>query len=184
MSVTTVARRYSEALADVAIEHNQVKQIEMEVAAFARMMKESRELHDVFASPAVSTDDKGRVLEALIEHAKPSKWTANLLRTMLRHYRLHLLGAVHERFRDEINRRRGVVIAEVTTAVAAGDQERDALARRLQQITGKQVELQFATDPDLIGGIVARIGSVVYDGSIRTQLQTVKQRLKQGGTVE
>jgi len=180
MSVTAVARRYAEALADVAIAQNQVEQIDGEIAAFAAMMKESRELYDLFASPALSPDDKSRVLDALIERAKPSKWTANLLRTMLRHYRLHILGAVHEKFRDEINRRRGVVIAQVTTAAPTGDVEREALARRLQILTGKQVQLDFTSDPDLIGGVVARIGSVIYDGSIRTQLESIKHKLKQG----
>lgn len=181
MSVTAIARRYAEALADVALAQAKVEEIENEVAAFAQMMKENRELYDVFASPAVSQEDKGRVLAALVERAKPSRWTANLLKTMLRHYRLHLLGAVLGKFRDEINRRRGIVIAEVTTATPAGVQEREVLARRLQELTGKQVQLRFNADPDLIGGIVARIGSVVYDGSIRTQLQTVKQKLKQDG---
>jgi F-type H+-transporting ATPase subunit delta len=179
MSVTAVARRYGEALADVALAQSKVEEIENEVAIFAQMMKESRELYDVFASPAVSQEDKGKVLDALIERVKPSRWTANLLKTMLRHYRLHLIGAVLEKFRNEINRRRGIVIAEVTTAAPAGDQEREVLARRLQELTGKQVDLRFNADPDLIGGVVARIGSIVYDGSIRTQLQSVKQKLKQ-----
>lgn len=181
MSVTAVARRYAEALADVALAQNQVEQIDGEIALFAGMMKESRELYDVFASPALSPDDKSRVLDALIKRAKPSRWTANLLRTMLRHYRLHILGTVHEKFRDEINRRRGIVIAEVTTAAPAGELEREALARRLQVLTGKQVQLNFTSDPDLIGGVVARIGSVVYDGSIRTQLESIKHKLKEGG---
>lgn len=180
MSATAVARRYAEALADVALAQAKVEEIENEVAAFAAMMKESRELYDVFASPAVSQEDKGRVLNALVERAKPSRWTANLLKIMLRHHRLHLLGTVLEKFREEINRRQGIVIAEVTTATPAGDEERNMLAQRLQELTGKQVQIRFTADPELIGGIVARIGSVVYDGSIRTQLQAVKQKLKQG----
>jgi F-type H+-transporting ATPase subunit delta len=133
----------------------------------------------VFASPALSHREKSSVLESLIERTQPGKVTANLLRTLLKNYRLHYLDVVHEQFRREINRRRGVVPAEVTTAGLVAPEDRQALARRLEEMTGNRVEIEFRTDPSLIGGAVARIGSVVYDGSIRTQLQTVRQRLKQ-----
>ncbi len=179
MSVIAIARRYAEALADVAIAHKQVDLIDAEVGAFARLMAESRELRDLFASPIISQSDKGQVLEAIIERARPGQMTANLLRTLLRHYRLQHLGAVYEQFQREINERRGMVLAQVTTASPVGRAEQDALSNRLREMTGKQVQLEFKTDPELIGGIVTRIGSVVYDGSIRTQLQAVKQRLKQ-----
>lgn len=179
MSVIAVARRYAEALADVAIAHNQVDLIDAEVGTFARLVADSRELHDLFASPIVSQNDKGQVLDAIIERARPGQMTANLLRALLRHYRLHHLAAVYEQFQREINERRGMVLAQVTTVAPVGRAEQDALSTRLREMTGKQVQLEFKTDPELIGGIVTRIGSVIYDGSIRTQLQAVKQRLKQ-----
>jgi F-type H+-transporting ATPase subunit delta len=180
MSVRAVARRYAEALADVAEAHSQVEQAENELRAFAEMMRASRELYETFASPVVSQPDKRRVLDAVIERARPSQIMANLLRVMLNHYRLHHVGEVYEQFRREMNERRGVVEAEVVTAQAVGAAEREALAGKLRQMTGKQVELQFKTDSSLIGGVVTRLGSVVYDGSIRTQLQEIKERLKQG----
>ncbi len=179
MSVTAIARRYAEALADVAGERNEVEQIDTEVRAFTEMMAASRELYDVFASPALSHKEKSRVLESIISRTRPGAMTANLLRTMLRHYRLHYLDVVHEQFRREINRRRGIVPAEVTTAGPIASADREILAERLQEMTGKRVEIEFRTDPSIIGGAVARIGSVVYDGSIRTQLQTVRQKLRQ-----
>jgi F-type H+-transporting ATPase subunit delta len=183
MSVTVIARRYAEALADVAITHNQIDLIDAEVGAFARMMSDSRELHDLFASPIISQGDKAQVLNALVERARPGQMTANLLKTLLRHYRLHHLEAVYQQFQREINERRGMVLAEVTTAAPVSRTEQDALSNRLREMTGKQVQLQFKTDPALIGGVVTRIGSIVYDGSIRTQLQTVKQRLKQESSI-
>ena len=180
MSVTTVARRYAEAIADVAIARNQVEQIDTELNVFQQMMKASRELHDVFASPILSTEQKRQVLEALLARTKPSQTTANLLRTMLKNYRLHLVEAVYEQYRREINERQGVTIAEVTTAAPLAATEQEVLGRHLRDLTGKQVQLQFKTDPEMIGGIITRIGSVDYDGSIRTQLQAVKQKLKTG----
>ncbi|MEK6288963.1 MAG: ATP synthase F1 subunit delta [Acidobacteriota bacterium] len=180
MSVIAVARRYAEALADVATARNQVEQIDNDVRVFAEMMKSSRELHDLFASPIVSQSDKLRVLDALLARMRPDRVTANLLRTMLSHHRLHHLAEVYEQFRREINKRKGLIIAEVTTAAEVGRSEQEKLGRTLQQMTGKQVEFRFKTDPSLIGGVVTRIGSVVYDGSVRTQLQEIRERLKQG----
>lgn len=180
MSVTTVARRYAEALADVALARNKVEEIDAEVRAFADMLRDSPELHQVFASPVLSQEHKKRVLDAVIERARPGQMTANLLRTMLAHHRLHILGEVYAEFRHRINESRGVVVADVTTAAPLGTEEQARMRERLAEMTGRQVNLQFATDPSLIGGVVTRIGSVVYDGSIRTQLQEIKQRLKEG----
>ena len=180
MSIVAIARRYAEALADVAIAHNQVEQMDAEVGSFAQMIRNSPELHDVFASPVVSQEQKRSVLDAIIERTGVSAMIANLLRTMLSHYRLHNLTEVHEQFRRAINRRRGIALAEVTTAVPASQDAQDRLTRKLQELVGKQVQIQFKTDPALIGGAVTRLESIVYDGSIRTQLQTVKQRLKEG----
>lgn len=193
MSVIAVARRYAEALADVATARNQVEQIDNEVRVFAEMMKSSRELHDMFASPIVSQTDKLRVLEALIKRVLTirvsdeifdellkNNATANLLRTMLSHHRLHHVAEVYEQFRREMNERKGLIIAEVTAAAEIGAAEQARLGRTLEQMTGKQVEFKFKTDPSLIGGVVTRIGSVVYDGSVRTQLREIKERLKQG----
>ena len=180
MSIVAIARRYAEALADVAIAHNQVEQMDAEVGAFAQTIRGSRELYDVFASPVVSQEQKRGVLDAIIERTAVSTMIANLLRTMLNHHRLHDLTEVHEQFRRAINRRRGIALAEVTTAVPASQEAQNMLTLKLQELVGKKVQVQFKTDPALIGGAVTRLESVVYDGSIRTQLQTVKQRLKEG----
>jgi len=179
MSVITVARRYAEALADVAIARKQLEQIDRDVRVFAEMTKSSRELHDLFASPIVSLTDKRRVLDALIDRVGTGQLTANLLRTMLNHHRLQHLAEVYEQFRREINERKGVVVAEVTTAADVGHSEQEKLGRTLEKLTGKKVEFTFKSDPSLIGGLVTRIGSVVYDGSVRTQLQEIKERLKE-----
>ena len=180
MSATTVARRYAEAMADVAIARNQVDQIDAELRTFAEMLRQSRELAQVFASPVLPQADKGKVLEALIARTRPGTFTANLLRTMLTNYRLPLVAEVYEQYRRIINERRGVVVAEVTTAQPLAQAEQAQLGQRLQAITGKRVEFQFKTDPAVIGGVVTRIGSVIYDGSVRTQLQEIEQRLKTG----
>lgn len=180
MSVVTVARRYAEAMVDVAISRNEVESIDNELRVFAETMNASRELYNAFASPIVSPADKLSLLNALIGRLNSGQMTANLLRTMLKHYRLHYVAEVYEQFRRKMNERKGLIVAEVATAVQVGASEQARLGRTLEQMTGKQVEFKFNTDPSLIGGVVTRIGSVVYDGSVRTQLQAIKERLKRG----
>jgi len=180
MSVIAIARRYAEALADVATARNQVDKIDNDVRVFSEMVTSSRELRDLFASPIVSKTDKLRVLEALIQRMRPDQMTANLLRTMLSHNRLQHLAEVYEQFRRTMNERKGLIVAEVTTAAEVGPAEQENLGRTLERMTGKRVEFKFKTDSSLIGGVVTRIGSVVYDGSVRTQLQEIKEQLKHG----
>jgi len=197
MSVIAVARRYAEALADVAVEHDQVEQIDANLRLFSGMIESSRELRETFASPIISLRDKRRVVDALIDRVLPDHktttlkeseagrvraetLTANLLRTMLNHYRLHHLPKVYEQFKREMNKRKGLIIAEVITAAEVGSAEQKKLGRTLEKRTGKKVEFKFKTDPSLVGGLVTRVGSIVYDGSVRTQLQEIKQRLKRG----
>jgi F-type H+-transporting ATPase subunit delta len=180
MSVTAVARRYAEAIADVSVDRGLVDQVDSDLRTFVDMMTGSRELRQVFASPVVSMNEKSRVLDALIERTRPERITANLFKTLLRHYRLHHLDAVYEQFRREMNERKGLVLAEVTTAFPIEPGDQTILARRLQDLTGRRVEIKYLTDSSLIGGVVTRIGSVIYDGSVRTQLETVKDRLKRG----
>ena len=105
---------------------------------------------------------------------------ANLLRVMQRNNRLHHVAAVRDAFEVELDRRSGVVNAEVTTAGPLGDAERSALEAKHVAMTGSKVKLTYATDPARIGGVVTRIGSRIYDGSVRTQLDTIKRRLARG----
>ncbi len=180
MSLIAVARRYAAPLADVAIAHNKADELDSELGVFAEIIGTNRELSDVFASPVIPQPSKREVLDAIIKRAGPGELTANLLRTLLRNYRLQYVGAVHEEFRREMNLRKGIVVARVATAAPVGASEQESLSRTLHQMTGKQVQLEFKTDPSLIGGVVTRVGSMVYDGSVRTQLQEIEQRLKLG----
>jgi F-type H+-transporting ATPase subunit delta len=180
MSATAVARRYAEALADVSIAHGITAQVEQELKAFAELMAAHSEVYNFFANPIVSQKDKLKVLNVIIDQARPSQVMANLLKLLLEHYRLSYLRAIYDQFRHQINEREGIVIAEVTTAVELAAAEREALRRKLQQMTGKRVELQFKVAPALIAGAITRIGSIVYDGSVRTRLEIIKEQLKAG----
>ncbi|MGH9762835.1 MAG: ATP synthase F1 subunit delta [Blastocatellia bacterium] len=181
MSVTAIARRYAQALADVATSHGDSAGVEEDLAGFVEIFESSKELVDAFASPVVPQSDKLKILNTIIERAKPGTTVKNLLRLLLQHYRLQQLRLVYDEFRNEMNKRAGILPAKVTTASPVADGDRQVLGARLEQLTGKRVQLDFKIDPEIIGGVVTRLGSVVYDGSVKTRLETIRQNLKTGG---
>jgi F-type H+-transporting ATPase subunit delta len=177
MSQIAVARRYAQALADVAISRGQAKAVEQELAQFAELVRSGQELHSIFASPVVSQKDKLKILSAIIDRTHPSETTVNLLRLLLSHYRLQDLEVVWRQLQRELNKREGILPAEITTAAPIDSAEQQALSSKLAQLTGKRIQLEYKVDPELIAGVVTKVGSVVYDGSVRTRLGTMKRKL-------
>ncbi|MCG3159139.1 MAG: ATP synthase subunit delta [Acidobacteria bacterium] len=179
MSVTTIANRYARALADVIIERRETNEVVTELDSFARMMDGHSQLRDVFASPVIAVERKRAVLGELLARFSPRQTTANFLQLLLNNSRLQDLDQMLRALSRELDARAGVVSADVTTAREISEQEKTALQSQLKAATGKDVRLQFRTDPAIIGGVVTRIGSLVYDGSIKNQLAQMKQRLMQ-----
>lgn len=177
MSVQAIARRYAAALADVVTKRGEAVEVRDELTAWEEMMRVNAQLLEVFRHPTIPYEQKGSLLRTLIERARPRPTTANFLQTLLQNHRLTDLSEINKQFAQELERRSGVVTAQVTTARPVPESEREALRAKLGELTRKRVNLQFAVDEDLIGGVVTRIGSTVYDGSVRNQLEQVKQRM-------
>lgn len=177
MSVTTIANRYARALADVITERGEMNEVVAELNGFAGMMTGYEQLRAVFASPVISTERKRNVLNELLAKMQLRQTTNNFLRLLLDNSRLHNLDQMLRALARELDARTNIVSAEITTARAISQQEETMLADKLRTATGKQVRLQFRTDPAIIGGVVTRIGSLVYDGSIKSQLAQMKKRL-------
>jgi F-type H+-transporting ATPase subunit delta len=180
LSSQAVARRYAAALADVVESRGEAREVQAELLAWAEMTSTSAELGEVFRNPTVPYEQKGRVLDSLIARARVRPTTANFLRVLLQNHRLGDLEEVSRQFSQELDRRSGVVAAEVTTARPLPPAAQEALRQRLGGLTGREVRLRFAVDESLIGGVVTQIGSTVYDGSVRGQLQQVRQRMLGG----
>jgi len=175
-----VANRYAKALVDVALQKREEAQVREELSGFLQLLASNEELRNVFASPAIPHAQKRAILEALISRLKLNKTTANFLEVLLKNNRLHQLEAMVEAFARELDNRLGIVSAEITTARPVSDNQKNLLIDRLRRVTGKEVRLKFKTEPELIGGVVTRIGSTIYDGSIRTQLQTIRKQMSEG----
>ena len=177
MSNETVARRYANALVDVVAKNNELPTVQNELGQFASLMRESAQLTEVLRNPAVAYDQKSKILESLIERTTPTKTTANFLRVLLRNARLADLNVINERFNQVIEERAGLVSAEITTAQPLQPDQQTALQNKLQTVTGKKVVLNFKINPEIIGGVVTQIGSTIYDGSIKNQLQQLKEQM-------
>ena len=177
MSVQAIARRYASALADVVLPNGEAREVQDELKAWADLLQANPNLREVFANPTIALDKKRAVLNKLIGAAKPRATTGNFLKVLLQNHRLTELDEINSRFAHTLDERAGMIAATVTTArpVAADTQQK--LNEKLGTMTGKKVRIDFATDPEIIGGLVTRIGSTVYDGSVRSQLQQIKERM-------
>ncbi len=177
MSVETVARRYAIALADVVMKSGEIETVKSELKTWEDLIKSNANLQNAFSNPSIAHADKEKVLEGLLAKAKPSKTTANFLRVLLRNSRLTELADINEKFASVLDERSGVVSAEVTSARPLSKAEKAEFQANLARLTGKKVNLNFNINENIIGGVVTRVGSTVYDGSVKTQLETLKQQL-------
>lgn len=177
MSIETIARRYASALADVVLKNGETEIVQTELSSWNQMMTTNAELLEAFRNPAIAHLSKEKVLESLLKKAKPSTTTANFLRVLLRNGRLTELGEINSRFASVLAERRGEVTAQVTSARPLGENEKTEIKTNLEKLTGKKVKLNFETNENMIGGVVTRVGSTIYDGSVKTQLENLKQQM-------
>lgn len=177
MSVQTVARRYASALADVVLQRNEAREVQQELVTWAETIRTNANLHEVFANPTIGLDQKRKVLNKLIDIARPRPTTVNFLKVLLQNQRLTDLDEINRKFATVLDDRAGVVAARVTTARPVADDTQQTLRTKLRDLTGKSVRIEFDTDPEMIGGLVTRIGSTIYDGSVRNQLEQIKEKM-------
>jgi F-type H+-transporting ATPase subunit delta len=177
LSSQAVARRYAVALADVVLSRGEAQQVREELESWDELMRSNPQLLEVFRHPTIAYERKQGVLEELIKRARPRPTTANFLKVLLQNHRLAELSEVSAQFGQELDRRSNVVTAQVTTARPLAPDAQEALRAKLGKLTGSTVRLRFEVDEELIGGVVTRIGSTLYDGSVRGQLQQMKQRM-------
>lgn len=178
MSVETVARRYAGALADVVTNAGEAEAIKTELKTWQEMFDTNHDLHSAFHNPSIAYNSKENVLESLIAKTNPSKTTANFLRVLLRNNRLTEISTINETFDAVLEARNGVVSASVISARELSDVEKTELKASLAKATGgKDIRLNFEIDESVIGGAITRVGSTVYDGSIRTQLELLKEEM-------
>jgi F-type H+-transporting ATPase subunit delta len=175
----TAATRYARALLDVAVkEKADLEQIESELAQFVDLLTQYPTLEKVLLNPAVPVPRKRAAVAELLGRTKFSPILSKLLALLADRDRLVLLPDLLASYRERLMDYRHVVRAEVTTAAPIDASRVEAIQRGLATLTGRTVRMSTRIDPSIIGGVVARIGTTVYDGSVTRQLERMKETLE------
>lgn len=172
-----VANRYARALSDVVASAGNYREVFTDLENFLAAYRASAELRDVMETPAVSLAKKVKVLEAILVRTGAAQVSASFLRVLVTNYRIGMLGEILTAFLKIANERLGVVQVRVSSATTLSDAEQQALRARFEEVTRKKVEMEFRMDGELLGGILAQIESTVYDGSIRGNLEKLREQL-------
>ena len=181
MTNKTAATRYARALLDVGVKENaDLEQVEQELAQFVDLFKQNPLLEKVLLNPAVPVPRKRAAMAELVARAKPAGIVGKMLTLLADRDRLVLLPHLVASYRERLLDYRKIVRAEVTTAAPLGGDRAKALESSLARVTGRSVVLDTRVDASIIGGVVARVGSTVYDGSVTRQLEKIKERLVEG----
>jgi F-type H+-transporting ATPase subunit delta len=174
-----LARRYAGALADLAFEEKAHDAVRTQLNAFAGIAVESG-IVAALLDPSLGLDEKIALVDEVAGTLKFEKILANFVKLLVEKKRIGDIVAINEVFQMILDEKVGRVRAEVVLPSAAGKDEIEEIKKGLEKATGKEVVLDVSIDPALLGGVVARVGSIVYDGSIRTQLENIKNNIMRG----
>ena len=178
MSLRTSANRYAKALFDVALEEKaDLAQIDRDLQAVVAMMKASPELERASGFSSTTEAQRRSLMESVSKAMTLSVPVTKMLVLLARTGKLELIPDLAAAYQERLLAHQNIVKADVTSAAPLSPEKTKALEESLAKVTGKKVELSVGVDPALLGGVVARIGSTVYDGSVKTQLQRMRQEL-------
>ena len=175
--MSVAAQRYATALAEAAFEQGATEAVREQFGKFLRLTQESAELKNFLANPAVELEGKHGAVEELAARLGATKIVRNFLLVLVDHDRIPLLPEIHKAFHNLILEREGLAEAQVTSAVQLAPAQRKELLAALERLTGKKMEARYAVDPAVMGGAIVRIGSTIYDGSVRTRLERLRTQL-------
>jgi F-type H+-transporting ATPase subunit delta len=173
-----VTSRYARALADVVIDRKLIPgRVREQVNTIAQLVSANHNLRQVWDNPSVPADQKRRLLDAIGQKIVLDPMVRNFIAVLIDHQRIAMIDLIARQFETELDSRLGIAEAKVTSSRDLTTDERLALENQIKQITGKAVRALYATDKALIGGAVVQIGSTIYDGSVRGQLNKIRETL-------
>lgn len=179
--MASYAAAYARALADVVSDGKlDVAAIDEQLQDFASTLGDSHQLREVFYSPSIKLERRIAILDSLNTRMNLGGEVRNFVAVLMRNGRLHGFNEVLAEYRREINARSGIADATVTSARRLDDAERQEIEQQAATLAGKQVRAIFKEDRALVGGVILRIGSTVYDGSVRGRLARLKEQLIAG----
>jgi len=179
--MAAVASRYARALVEVILEQRVDTDIaRQQLRAIVDAVHESIELRRVWESPAVLPEQKRAVLDGIAAQIKAVKPIRNFMAVIIDHRRIGMLDDIMRDFESELDAQLGFTEVEVSSARPLSPGEKRAVETRVERLTGKKVRARYTTNTELLGGVVVRAGSTIYDGSVRGQLEKMRQELSAG----
>jgi F-type H+-transporting ATPase subunit delta len=176
--LSAIAQRYAAALADVAVEHKDADKIRKELADFVQAFAASADLRNLLSNPVVGAFAKKSVAGKIADKIDTHTEVRNFIFLLIDHRRTGIVAEIQQAFELEMNRRAGIVEALIVSAHELSAPEKSQLTQALERTTGKKVQAQYQLNPQLIGGAAVRIGSTIYDGSVREQLNRLRAELE------
>jgi len=175
----SVTNTYARALADVVIDLRlDAAKTLREAQSVAAWVAGSEQLRAVWQAPSIRAGQKRAVLDAIVAREGTSRPLRNFLAVLIDHHRVPFLGPIVKQFEKELNRRSGFVEAEITSARDLDAPERTALESQVERLTSKKVKARYARDESLLGGAVVRVGSTIYDGSVKGSLERIRTAIR------
>lgn len=176
--MASIASTYARAFAEVVFDaHLDAARSIGGLRQIAALLQQSVDLRRVWENPAVPAEQKRKLLDAIVQRDGVDRPVRNLVAVLIDHRRLALLPRVVEQLEKELDARLGFAQAQISSARELGDTEKRALESQIATLTGKKVRAQYGRDPSLLGGAVVRIGSTIYDGSVKGQLEKIKETI-------
>ena len=176
--MASVASTYARAFADVVTSARLDSDRSIaELRTIDSLLAESSELRRVWENPAIPAEQKRRVLDVVAERDGISKQVRNLVAVLIDHRRVHFLGPIIAQLEKELDARLGFAEAQITSSRELGDAEKREFEAQVGKLTGKKVRARYGQDASLLGGAVVRIGSTIYDGSVKGQLDRIRREI-------
>ncbi len=172
-----VAKRYARALLEIGIANNNFAIIQRQVRELADLYVGSAPLRSIVSNPNVSHAERGKVVDQIASRAQLHPMVRNFMMLLLDNDRFDHVEGIAAELDDMVDEHAGNVRAHVTTATPLKDSQLALIKGAIAKITGKNVLLDTAVDPDIVGGVVTRVGSTLYDGSVRTQLESIRDSI-------
>ncbi|PKN06552.1 MAG: F0F1 ATP synthase subunit delta [Deltaproteobacteria bacterium HGW-Deltaproteobacteria-7] len=175
--ISNISRRYARAFFEIATEQKQIEQYYNELDQFASIISQNKSLSDFLANPVFEQVSKKGVVESLIAKLKLSAMTVSFLKLLVDKKRIDVLNDIVTCYRQLMDETLKRVSVNVKTAFALSDELRSSISLSLEKAIGKKVEMTVEEDPTLLGGVVIGVGDTLYDGSIKNQLNNMRNLL-------
>ena len=176
--MASIPNTYARAFADAVLgKRLEAEKVLREAQTLAGLVNESKELREVWAAPSIPAEQKRALLDAIVRREGFSQVVRNFMAVLIDHRRTSFLAAIVKQFEAELNQRMGFAEAEISSARELAEPEKRALEAQVEKVVGKKVRARYSRDGSLLGGAIVRVGSTIYDGSVKGQLEKIRQAI-------